>query len=414
MIKFPVEIVRMIKIIEDAGFEAYAVGGCVRDSLLGKHPEDWDLTSNVPREMIRVIFPDAAIVNRKLGVIRITEGEVTADIAAFRIDGEYRDYRRPETVIFTQDIKEDLKRRDFTMNAIAVNPERGVVDPYNGRRDIERKLIRGIGDPGLRFEEDALRILRGLRFAAQLGFQIDSSTLQAMKEKANLLAFISVERIREEFLKTILAPNGGKGLTLLIETRAMKYILGEDCFQNAEASEMEQLSLLADNMGQTEYDLNMRLALLYLCFEKNRAIKAIQILDYSNEIKKRLQLAVNELEEFCRIQDGLTLKKFLNQFSLDSYQYLLDLAKQQCRVYDLDDTDIRSKIVLFESIRKNKEPVFMEDMAVNGDDLKTIGIQEGIDLGITLKRLLDIVHQNPQNNKKRVLLQMAGDFKKSN
>jgi tRNA nucleotidyltransferase (CCA-adding enzyme) len=172
MIKLPNEIIHMIKTIEDAGFEAYAVGGCVRDSILGRHPEDWDLTSNASRVTLEALFPDAAIVNRKLGVMRISEGDITADIAAYRIDGQYRDYRRPETVVFTEEIEEDLKRRDFTMNAIAVSPVRGVVDPYCGREDIERKTIRGIGDPGVRFEEDALRILRAVRFSAQLGFGV--------------------------------------------------------------------------------------------------------------------------------------------------------------------------------------------------------------------------------------------------
>ncbi|MDD3169653.1 MAG: polynucleotide adenylyltransferase, partial [Eubacteriales bacterium] len=191
MIRLPAEITHMIGIIEDAGFEAYAVGGCVRDTILGRHPEDWDLTSNASRAALEALFPDAAIVNRKLGVMRITEGEVTADIAAYRIDGEYKDYRRPETVIFTEEIDEDLKRRDFTMNAIAVSPGRGVADPFGGRADIARKLIRGIGDPGLRFEEDALRILRAVRFAAQLDFEIDGETLRAMKERAELLHHIS-------------------------------------------------------------------------------------------------------------------------------------------------------------------------------------------------------------------------------
>ena len=252
MIKLPKEIAHMIKTIEDAGFEAYAVGGCVRDSFLGRQPEDWDLTSNASRETLEALFPDAAIVNKKLGVMRIFEGGVTADIAAYRIDGEYRDYRRPETVVFTEKIDEDLKRRDFTMNAVALSPGGGVVDPYRGTDDIERKLIRGIGDPRIRFEEDALRILRAVRFAAQLGFEIEGGTFLAMKEKTELLCFISVERIREEFSKTITAPHSGKGLSLLWETGALPYILGEECVRNAGNAEWSMFSALAGNIDRTE------------------------------------------------------------------------------------------------------------------------------------------------------------------
>ena len=409
MIKLPKEIAHMIKIIEDAGFEAYAVGGCVRDSVLGRRPEDWDLTSNASGEILGALFPDASIVNKKLGVMRISWGEFTADIAAYRIDGEYKDYRRPETVIFTQNLEEDLKRRDFTMNAIAVNPVRGIVDPYHGMTDIDRKLIRGIGNPCLRFEEDALRILRGIRFAAQLGFKIDDETLQAMKEKADLLAYISVERIREELFKTILAPNSGEGLALLMETGALRYIVGDDCIRKITVSELEKLELLAENIEQTEGVLSLRLALLYLCFEKSRAAEAIKILGYSNEMNKKLQLAVSQLEEFNSISGGFELKKLINKIGLVSYEYLTCLSSQQCRVYAFDEQGLSDKMALLETIRKNNEPIFIEDLAVKGDDLKRIGINEGIELGNTLKNLLDVVHKNPQKNRKKTLIQIAED-----
>jgi tRNA nucleotidyltransferase (CCA-adding enzyme) len=215
MIQFPDEIVKIIQTIEHAGFEAYAVGGCVRDSILGKQPEDWDLASNAPENVVKALFPDAVIVNKKLGVMRIRQGNITADVAAYRIDGEYKDFRRPETVTFTGNITEDLRRRDFTINAVAINPIRGKLDPHNGRLDIEKRLIRGIGDPGMRFEEDALRILRGIRFAAQLDFDIESETLKAMKAKMQLLTNISTDRIREEFFKTISTQNKFPPLLLL-------------------------------------------------------------------------------------------------------------------------------------------------------------------------------------------------------
>lgn len=410
MIKLPKEIVHMIKTIEDAGFEAYAVGGCVRDSILGKQPEDWDLTSNASRDILEALFPDAAIVNRKLGVMRISEGEVTADIAAYRIDGEYKDYRRPETVIFTEEIDEDLKRRDFTMNAIAVSPDRGIVDPYRGRKDIERKLIRGIGDPRVRFEEDALRILRAVRFAAQLGFEIDGDTLRAMKEKVDLLAFISVERIREELAKTVTAGNCGKGLALLIEIGALPYILGRDCMENAEGSEPKTLALLAENIGRAEPDLSLRLALLYLCFDRDRALPAIELLGWSNEMKKLLQYAVDLLEALDGIRDKAALKRFVSRFGLEHYRYLETLAEQRCRVWNLDEGGLRLRRELFEEILENHEPVFIGDLAVNGSDLIEHGIKEGVEIGRILNFLLDTVRENPEKNKKNLLIALAASF----
>jgi len=409
MIKLPKEIVHMIKTIEDAGFEAYAVGGCVRDSILGKHPDDWDLTSNASRDSLEALFPDAAIVNRKLGVMRVSEGEVAADIAAYRIDGEYKDYRRPETVIFTQELDEDLKRRDFTMNAIAVSPGRGVVDPYHGRDDIEKKLIRGIGDPRIRFEEDALRILRAVRFAAQLGFEVDGGTLLAMKEKVGLLAFISVERIREELTKTVTAGNGGKGLALLMETGALPYIFGKDCVENAAAAELEKLVLLTENIDKTESRLSLRLALLYLCLERDRALAAIELPGWSNEMKKLLQHAVSLSEELDGIRDKADLKRFISRIGADCYRYLETLAEQRCRVWDLGEEGLLLRRELFDGILKNQEPVFIGDLAVNGSDLIERGIKEGAEVGRLLGLLLETVHEAPDKNNKNLLLELAAE-----
>ena len=411
MIKLPQEIVHMINVIEAAGYEAYAVGGCVRDSILGRHPEDWDLTSNASRDTLGALFPDAMIVNKQLGVMRITEAEITADIAVYRIDGIYKDYRRPEAVIFTEEINEDLKRRDFTMNAIAVSPDRGVVDPYDGRSDIEKKVIRGIGEPCARFEEDALRILRGIRFAAQLEFEVDKDTLRAMIEKKELLTYISMERIREEFSKTVTAKSSGKGLHLYLETGVLSYILGEDCVKNASEQELERLSLLARVIDQTDNKFRKRAALIYLCFEKNKAISAIERMGYSNEMKKLLQLAVNHLEEFRQIRDKVELKRFITRFGLEDYHYLIGLLDQQCKVFSLDDQEVGTKIAIFELIQNSREPIFISDLAVNGDDLKKAGVLEGKEIGRILDLLLDIVHVTPEKNEKLALLEIVKDMK---
>lgn len=409
MIQFPDEIVKIIQTIENAGFEAYAVGGCVRDSILGKQPEDWDLTSNAPADALKVLFHDAAIVNKKLGVMRIKQGSITADIAAYRIDGEYKDYRRPETVIFTGNILEDLSRRDFTINAVAVSPIRGELDPHNGRSDIEKRLIRGIGNPGLRFEEDALRILRGIRFAAQLDFDIEEETFNSMISKMQLLANISTDRIREEFLKTISTQNSGKGLTLFVRTGVLSHILGDECIKSASESEWKKLDILAASIDKTLNIPEMRAALVYSCFEKERALKAIDVLKYSNEVRKRLGLAVLMMDKFTEAQDKRSLKKLIKELGENGYQYLVDLKKQQCIAFELDDSVLKNQIALFEHIR-GKEAIFIKDLAVNGNDLKEIGIRENSQMGEILEILLDMVHKVPEYNNKSILLQKAEEL----
>lgn len=235
MIKLPREIRRIMKELETAGYEVYAVGGCVRDFLLGKNPLDFDLATNAKLEEMTAIFPEAEVISEKYSVIRLdysnpeNEDEgIIADIATYSIDGEYSDYRRPDDVIFTEKIEEDLKRRDFTINAMADNPEKALLDPYGGREDIRERLIRTVGDPKQRFKEDPLRMLRAVRFAAQLDFELHKSVREAIAECSEFLMHVSRDAVRSEFEKIIVTENTGKGLHLLANLNLMKYIVGDD------------------------------------------------------------------------------------------------------------------------------------------------------------------------------------------
>ena len=252
-IKVPENAVKIIRILEEAGFEAYVVGGCVRDAVLGREPEDWDITTSArPDEMMRA-FEEAGInagargrkgapageapmkivpTGLKHGTVTVVfdvcskpaedeEGaaEVTGhehesyEVTAYRIDGEYKDARHPETVTFVRELREDLARRDFTVNAMAYSKRDGLIDPFNGMKDLERGLLRCVGDPEERFSEDALRILRCVRFASQLGFVIEEETARAMYEKLPLLDKVSPERVRVEFGKLLM----GKGAEKVLE-----------------------------------------------------------------------------------------------------------------------------------------------------------------------------------------------------
>ena len=204
-IELPKNVHKIIDTLEQAGFEAYAVGGCVRDSVLNRIPNDWDITTSAKPEEIKKVFKRTFDTGIKHGTVSVLFGNDIYEVTTYRIDGEYEDSRHPKDVTFTSDLKEDLLRRDFTINAMAYNPEKGLVDMYGGMEDIEKKVIRCVGNPHERFSEDALRILRAVRFAAQLDYTIDKETQDAIKELAPTLSKISAERIQVELTKILLS-----------------------------------------------------------------------------------------------------------------------------------------------------------------------------------------------------------------
>lgn len=219
--------------LEKAGFEAYLVGGCVRDVLAGRKPKDWDFTTNARPEDIIKIFPKTFYENEygTVGVVNEnTEDESlkVVEITPYRIEGKYSDYRRPDSVVFSKNLEDDLKRRDFTINAIAYDITKGqIVDPYNGQKDIKDKVIRAVGNPEERFAEDALRVLRAIRLATELGFMINSETEKALENNVKNLGKIAQERIRDEFIKLIMSPNPMIGIVLANRLGILKYVSPE-------------------------------------------------------------------------------------------------------------------------------------------------------------------------------------------
>lgn len=226
---YPKNISYLINKLEAAGHQAFIVGGSLRDSLLGRTPNDFDIaTSALPEETLEV-FKDLRCIPTgiKHGTITVIIDGSPVEITTFRIDGEYKDSRHPDTVNFTDSITEDLSRRDFTINAMAYNEQRGLVDPFGGKEDLAKGIIRAVGAPEKRFEEDALRIMRAFRFSAQLGFEIEPTTLEAAHKKRDGLANIARERISSEFLRLICTQAPAKSIETMLETKTLSYVLGE-------------------------------------------------------------------------------------------------------------------------------------------------------------------------------------------
>jgi tRNA nucleotidyltransferase (CCA-adding enzyme) len=238
-IKLPKEVMMVIAVLQSAGYEAFLVGGCVRDVFMGNAPNDYDITTNATPEQIIALFPKTFYENdygtvgvvtcgEELGIPCVDQIVKVIEVTPYRLEGEYSDKRHPDTVQWSKNIEDDLKRRDFTCNAIAYNPVTGeIVDPHKGRTDIEKRIIRAVGAPDVRFQEDALRLMRAIRFVSQLDFDLEPVTRESIEKNAHLLETISHERVRDEFVKLIMTDFPMRGLIMMKETGLLQYVIPE-------------------------------------------------------------------------------------------------------------------------------------------------------------------------------------------
>jgi tRNA nucleotidyltransferase (CCA-adding enzyme) len=306
MMKLPAKITQTMEALTNSGFAVYAVGGCVRDSLLGKEPLDWDLATDARLWNLEQIFPEAKIISEKYSVIRRdfpdgmnqspdnldiwgTAGPVPhVDIATFRTEGTYSDSRRPDRVAFVNTIEEDLKRRDFTINAIAYGSTGMLVDPYSGQQDLSAKVIRCIGEPGVRFKENPIRMLRAIRMAAEYDFNPESRTFQAMLHMGKSLSKAGPDRIRTDFLRLISAPYASRGLKLLMDTNLLEAICGIP-HEAMGPGPIAALQGLIQTIDRTPGGTEQRLGIFYRCFGPTQGITAIETLHFDKKTRKKLE-----------------------------------------------------------------------------------------------------------------------------
>ncbi len=433
--KIAKEVEQIIETIEAAGWEAYVVGGSVRDALLGREPYDWDIATSASAETITGLFPRTAQIGAKFGIVKVLTGELAVDVAAYRIDGRYTDSRRPDEVFFTRHLHEDLQRRDFTMNAMAFSPKHGLIDPFGGQTDIAARIVRTVGDPHQRFREDALRILRGIRLAVQLNFVIEPETAAAMDRNAELLHKISIERIRDEFERILLSRQVGEGLRLCKELHVLPHILG-DWVSRISQQEERAFDALLNGIGNCPENLAIRLGLLLLCFEKRKAETTVVMLKHSRPMEHKLFNAINITSELLVINSKPELKGFINRYGYKTYHYieslisnLMDLGmdtivfqehgqRNDMRSTQREATEssprnaVNNREDWIREISAGSEPVLPEDLAISGRDLMDAGIGQGREVGIVLEHLLAVVHRQPERNDRGLLLEAALDYKK--
>ena len=391
LISPPKYVRAVLTALQSRGHLACLVGGCVRDMLMGVHPHDWDVCTSALPEQVTEIFPHSLPIGARHGTVTVLVDKRKVEVTTFRSDGGYSDHRHPDEVSYVGDLTTDLSRRDFTMNAIALPPDGLVVDPFGGVRDIERRLIRSVGDPDRRFEEDALRMFRALRFSAKLGFAIEEETAAAIRRQAPLAAGLSPERVRDEVEKLRLSPRPERMDELIAAGLLDAYLLRR----------------LPDYA--TLYRLNaaprkalFRWAVLCELLEEQGCIRAAEDFLLRLRLDSRTIRCCSDGAAILRLPTParpVEWKRQLNRYGVEAV-----ICAARCR----DALQGGGSYRALRAVLNSGECFSMKHLAVTGDDLLALGLR-GPALGAMLQFLLDYVMEFPDNNRRELLLTLARD-----
>ncbi len=408
--KIAPKAIEACKMLQDAGFKSYLVGGCVRDLLMGNSPKDWDICSSATPQEVREVFPKTYVVGdgEKNGTIVVKMGPSKDDdfeITTFRVEGEYADGRRPDSVKFVQNVEGDLSRRDLTINAIAYDPVNDkIVDPSGGLKDLENKIIRAVGDPNKRFEEDGLRTMRVARFAARFGFHVDPATKSAISNNLETLRKVSKERLKDELTKTLATKTPSIGLKILQETNALS-VLGP-VFDSSIQNTFHQIDSCQGNVLT-------KTAIILSNLDIGTADNTLRDLKFSNSDRVRVVALLKAKEEFLKLGSTISdveirrlmsnLKKDRDISQIDFNEFMSEFLKFGKSI-GLDNIDsLTNKI--------NDAPLTIKDLKINGKHLQDMGFK-GKQLGDVLKSLLNKVVLDPSLNDESKLLELASKFEK--
>ncbi len=382
IIRFPKPVSFVLERLKHEGFDAYLVGGAVRDYYMGNTPNDFDITTSALPEEILEIFSDCKTIEtgKKFGTITVIKDSLPMEITTFRTDGDYLNSRSPETVSFTRSLEEDLKRRDFTINALVSSSDNLITDLFSGTEDIENKIIRTIGNADDRFREDALRILRAIRFSSYLGFEIEKSTRKSIQKNKNLLKNISKERIRDEFSKILLGENVKN---VLIEYREVFEVFIPELMEIS----VDRYIEIADEIFCAKAVLEIRFGIFLTLFDKKTGTKILKDLKFST-IAQKTVLFLSEYFEKDIENDKTAIKHLLNRFDAENVSLLFEMKNKDQKL-------------LYEIINGG-ECFSLKDLALKGDDLLSLDIPEK-EIGKLLKKALNEVISHPEKNNKEYL-----------
>ncbi|NLL76817.1 MAG: HD domain-containing protein [Clostridiales bacterium] len=436
-IELPEKVKEIISVIEGAGYEAYAVGGCVRDSILGRVPDDWDIATSAKPDKIKELFRRTVDTGIKHGTVTVLMDKEGFEVTTYRIDGEYEDSRHPKDVTFTSDIAEDLKRRDFTVNAMAYNDSRGLIDIFCGIEDIDKKIIRCVGKPKDRFSEDALRMMRAVRFSAQLGYSIEGRTKTAIGEMAGNLRNISAERIQTELLKLLLSPHPDY-LRICYEVGITKVILPEfdRCMETQQKNPHHIYSVgehTLHSIQAVEADKVLRLAMLFHdigkpetkkrdCFGTDHFYSHGSVgASIAKAVLRRLKFdndTINKVSKLVLYHDydihmsSAGIRRAIYRIGEDIFPYIFAVKRADALAQSEYKREEKLRTLeelerIYAQVLEAKECVSLRMLAVTGKDLIEDGMTPGKELGEVLKQLLEVVLEEPKLNTKEELLKYA-------
>lgn len=432
-IQLPGDVKKIIQTLQEAGYEAYAVGGCVRDSLLGRIPSDWDITTSAEPAEVKRLFRRTFDTGIQHGTVTVLFDKTGYEVTTYRIDGRYEDGRHPAEVTFTPNLEEDLKRRDFTVNAMAYNDEAGLIDCFGGAEDLEKGVIRCVGEPAERFHEDALRIMRAVRFAAQLDARIEESTATAIRKLAPTLTRISAERIQVELVKLLISDHPEKmrdlyalGITAVILPefdRIMEtdqnnphhcYSVGEHTIHtlmNVENSKVLRLTMLFHDFGKAETRTTDEEGIDHFYGHPQISTKM------AGKIMRRLKFDTDTMNRVCRLVEKHDVSveptpKAVRHAASGMGTELFPLFLQVKKADTLGQSDYlrREKLdriqkveQIYRDILQREECLSLKQLALNGRDLIALGVQPGQEMGDLLESMLQMVLDDPARNDRAFL-----------
>lgn len=412
-IYLPNNVKYIIDKIDKEGYEAFIVGGCVRDSILGIEPNDYDITTNAkPSEIIKIFKNHKLIENGiKHGTVGVIIDNEVYEITTYRLEGEYENNRSPKNVEFTSNISQDLKRRDFTINAIAYNDKVGIIDEFGGIQDIKNKIVKTVGNPDERFNEDGLRIIRAIRFSNKLNFEIESITLDSIYKNAYIIKNISKERITDEFTKIILSKKP-QDMMLLYKTGVFKHIgilLKMDidsykCFEK-EIEVLEKCDLdVSERLAMLEYVIRCKSFEKSNCKEDFDKCSIVENLKYSNKIINEYRLLLEYMLMNTDDIDLVKIKLILNKIGPEKFKKVLKLKSLYYSYCLKEEVNLIDEIIEnIKRIEEKNECYKIKDLNIDGNELRKLGYR-GKEIGEKLNFLLNKVMENPNYNKKEILI----------
>lgn len=405
----PPAVCEVMAALRGAGYEVFLVGGCVRDLLRGVSPSDYDMTTSATPDEMHRVFRDYRTVDTGIrhGTVTVLAGGSSFEITTYRVDGEYADSRHPDAVCYTASLREDAARRDFTVNAIAYHPEEGLCDYFDGRADIEARLLRAVGDPERRFREDALRILRALRFSSTLGFSIEEKTAAAARKVAPLLLRVSAERVREEMTKLLLGDNAP---AVLAEFSDIFATLFPNWYRalTAKATPKEALGELGAWLSLAPRVPAARYTVFFSVFASGEEVAfAMDALRFDHRTRDRVVKLLSHRNDPCT-SDTRVARRFLSGLGGEDALLLLDIRRAACLAAGEDGEAVtRASDAVRALLAAEGACTSVSDLSISGKDLLAVGFSAGREMGLALKALFAAVADGQVQNEKNALLSYA-------